>query len=63
MSAQEARIGSAHFTARDTNLEATGVVPFSDSGGANLAIKGSVNLAEAAQLFNADLLAHQAPPL
>ena len=56
VSAQEARIDSAHFTARDTNLEATGVIPFSDSGGANLAIKGSVNLAEL-QLFNADLLA------
>jgi len=56
VSAQEARIDSAHFSARDTNLEATGVIPFNDSGGANLAIKGSVNLAEL-QLFNADLLA------
>ena len=56
VSAQEARIDSAHFTARDTNLEATGVIPFDGSGGANLAIKGSVNLAEL-QLFNADLLA------
>ena len=56
VSAQEARIDSAHFTARDTSLEATGVIPFNDSGGANLAIKGSVNLAEL-QLFNADLLA------
>jgi len=56
VSAQEARINSAHFTARDTNLEATGVIPFNDTGGANLAIKGSVNLAEL-QLFNADLLA------
>jgi translocation and assembly module TamB len=56
VSAQEARIDSAHFTARDTNLEATGVIPFNDSGGANLAIKGSVNLTEL-QLFNADLLA------
>ncbi len=56
VSAQEARIDSAHFAARDTNLEATGVIPFNDTGGANLAIKGSVNLAEL-QLFNADLLA------
>ena len=56
VSAQEARIDSAHFTARDTNLEVTGVIPFNDTGGANLAIKGSVNLAEL-QLFNADLLA------
>ena len=44
VTAQEARIASAHFTARDTNLEATGVVPFNDTGGANLAVKGSVNL-------------------
>jgi len=56
VSAAEARIDSAHFTARDTNLEATGVIPFNDTGGANLAVKGSVNLAEL-QLFNADLLA------
>ena len=56
VTAQEARIDSAHFTARDTNLEATGVIPFNESGGANLAIKGVVNLAEL-QLFNADLLA------
>ena len=56
VSAQEARIDSAHFSARDTNLEASGVIPFNDSGGANLAVKGSVNLAEL-QLFNADLLA------
>ena len=56
VSAQEARIASAHFTARDTNLEATGVVPFHDTGGANLAVKGNVNLAEL-QLLNPDLLA------
>jgi len=56
VSAQEARIASAHFTARDTNLEATGVIPFNDTGGANLAIKGNVNLA-VLQLLNADLLA------
>jgi translocation and assembly module TamB len=56
VTAQEARIDSAHFTARDTNLEATGVIPFNDSGGANLAVKGSVNLVEL-QLFNPDLLA------
>jgi translocation and assembly module TamB len=56
VTAQEARIDSAHFTAHDTNLEATGVIPFNDSGGANLAVKGSVNLVEL-QLFNPDLLA------
>jgi len=56
VSAQEARISSAHFIARDTNLEASGVVPFHATGGANLAIKGNVNLA-ILQLLNADLLA------
>jgi translocation and assembly module TamB len=56
VSAQEARITSAHFTARDTNLEATGVIPFKETGGANLAVKGTVNLA-ILQLLNADLLA------
>ncbi|MEO8049849.1 MAG: translocation/assembly module TamB domain-containing protein [Acidobacteriota bacterium] len=56
VTAQEARIDSAHFTARDTNLEATGVIPFNGAGGANLAVKGNFNLAEL-QLFNADLLA------
>ncbi len=56
VSAQEAKIASAHFTARDTNLEATGVVPFNDTGGANLAVKGNVNLG-ILQLLNADLLA------
>jgi translocation and assembly module TamB len=56
VTAQEAKIASAHFTARDTNLELTGVVPFSDSGGANLAVKGTVNLG-ILQLLNADLLA------
>jgi translocation and assembly module TamB len=56
VTADEAKIASAHFTARDTNLEATGVVPFNDTVGANLAIKGTVNLG-ILQLLNADLLA------
>jgi len=56
VSAQEARIASAHFAARDTNLEATGVVPFNNTGAANLAIQGNVNLA-ILQLLNPDLLA------
>ena len=56
VTAQEAKIASAHFTARDTNLEATGVVPFNGNGGANLAVKGNVNLG-ILQLLNADLLA------
>jgi translocation and assembly module TamB len=56
VSAQEARIASAHFAARDTSLEASGVVPFNETGGANLAVQGTVNLA-ILQLLNADLLA------
>ncbi len=56
ITAQEAKIASAHLTARDTNLEVTGVVPFNDTGGANLAVNGSVNLG-ILQLLNADLLA------
>ena len=56
VTAQEARVGAAHFTARETNLEATGVVPFTGTGGADLAVKGTVNLS-ILQLFNADLLA------
>ncbi|MDP8989354.1 MAG: translocation/assembly module TamB domain-containing protein [Acidobacteriota bacterium] len=56
VTAQQAKIASAHLTARDTNLEVTGVVPFSDTGGANLALNGIVNLG-ILQLLNADLLA------
>jgi translocation and assembly module TamB len=56
VTAQEAKIASAHFMARDTNLEATGVVPFNETGGANLAVKGNVNLG-ILQLLNMDLLA------
>lgn len=59
ISANEARIASAHLTARETNLEVTGVVPFRDTGGANLAVKGTVNLA-ILQLLNPDLLARGA---
>ncbi len=56
ISANEARVASAHFTARETNLEVTGVIPFRETGGANLAVKGTVNLA-ILQLLNPDLLA------
>ncbi len=52
----DARIRSAIFTARDTNLEVSGIVPFTSNGGADLSVKGTVNLA-ALQLLNADLLA------
>jgi translocation and assembly module TamB len=56
VSAKEARIRSAQLSARDTNLEATGVVPFDARSGADLAVKGTVNLA-ILQLLNPDLLA------
>ncbi len=56
VTAKEARIQSAQFSARDTNLEATGGIPFDPQAPADLAVKGSVNLA-ILQLYNADLLA------
>lgn len=51
-----ARIRSARFTGRDTNLEVSGVLPFTAAGGADFAVKGAVNLA-VLQLLNPDLLA------
>ena len=56
LSAKEARIRSAQLAARETNLEVTGVVPFDSRAGADLAVKGTVNLA-ILQLLNPDLLA------
>ena len=56
VNSREARIRSAHLTARDTDLEASGAVPFSRTGGADFAIKGTVNLA-VLQMLNSDLLA------
>ena len=56
VTSREARVGTALFTARGTNLEASGVVPFSRDGEADLAVKGAVNLG-ILQLLNADLLA------
>jgi translocation and assembly module TamB len=56
LSRDEARIRSAHFSARETNLEATGALPFRTSGGLDLTVKGTANLAEL-QLLNPDLLA------
>jgi translocation and assembly module TamB len=55
LTAREARIVSAKFAARDTSLEARGVVPFA-SGGTNITVSGSVNLI-ALQLLNPNLLA------
>jgi translocation and assembly module TamB len=56
ISAREARVRSARFTARDTNLEVSGTIPFDSAGGADLTVKGGVNLA-ILQLLNPDLLA------
>lgn len=53
---QQARIDSARFIARGTSLEAAGAVLFHNAAGANLTLKGAVNLG-ILQLFNADLLA------
>lgn len=56
ISAHEARLQSASFAARDTNLEVGGVVPLDAGSGANLTVKGGMNLA-ILQLLNPDLLA------
>jgi translocation and assembly module TamB len=56
VSAKEARIRSAQFTARETNLEVSGAVPFDARTGADFAVRGSVNL-NLLQLLNPDLLA------
>ncbi len=56
ISAHEARIRSAQFAARNTSLEISGNLPFDTRTGADLSVKGSVNLA-ALQLLNPDLLA------
>src|SRR5262249_33977102 len=56
ISAREAQIRQAHFTARNTDLEASGTIPFDSRRGADLAVKGNVNLV-ILQLLNPDLLA------
>jgi translocation and assembly module TamB len=53
---KEARIQSAQFAARNTILEATGGIPFDPQSPADLAVRGSVDLA-ILQLYNPDLLA------
>ena len=56
ISAGEARIRSAQFSARDTILEVSGGVPFDAKTGADLSVRGSVNLI-ILQLLNPDLAA------
>jgi translocation and assembly module TamB len=53
---REARIQSAQFVARDTAIEAAGTVPFATGAGADLSLRGSINLI-ILQLVNPDLLA------
>ena len=55
ISAREARIRSAKLTARETSLEASGTVAL-DRAGADLSVRGSVNLI-ILQLLNPDLVA------
>src|SRR5262249_10251171 len=56
ISAKEARVRSAKFEAVDTSLEVTGSIPLGSGAGADLAVRGSVNLV-ILQLLNPDLVA------
>jgi translocation and assembly module TamB len=49
-------VRSAKFTGNNTNISASGTIPFSAGGNANLALDGDINLA-ILQLVNRDLLA------
>ncbi len=54
VSEKEAVLRSAHFTGRDTNIEATGTVPFAGGAAADISVNGTVNLI-VLQLLNPDL--------
>jgi translocation and assembly module TamB len=56
ISAKEAQIHQGRFSARNTDLEVSGTIPFEAKRGADLAVKGNVNLV-ILQLLNPDLLA------
>jgi translocation and assembly module TamB len=56
LSSKEARVRSAEFKARDTNLEASGAVSFDARTTSDLNVQGSVNLI-ILQLLNPDLVA------
>jgi translocation and assembly module TamB len=56
VTAKEARVRSGQFIARETNLEVSGAVPLDPKAGADLMVRGSVNL-NLLQLLNANLLA------
>jgi len=55
LSGKEARIREAKFTARDTTLEANGIIPIGP-GSADVSVRGAVNLI-ILQLLNPDLVA------
>ena len=59
ITSKEARVRTARFTARETNLEVAGLLPFTGNSGADFNVKGNVNLA-ILQLLNPDLLARGA---
>lgn len=50
------QVRTAHFTGRETNLSLDGAIPLKGSGGADLALRGTVNLV-ILQLVNRDLAA------
>ncbi len=56
ISATEARVQSAEFKARDTDLQATGAVAFDAKNTSTLNVRGAMNLI-ILQLFNPDLVA------
>lgn len=56
VNSREARISTAQFTARGTSIEATGAIPFTSSGGADISVRGTVDLA-LLQLIEPDLTA------
>lgn len=45
INSKEATIRSAHFTGRNTEVEITGLTPFTADGGADLNVRGTVDLA------------------
>jgi translocation and assembly module TamB len=53
---KEARVRSAKFTGRDTNIEATGSIGLDEKSSADLTVRGSMNLI-VLQLLNPSLLA------
>jgi translocation and assembly module TamB len=56
ISARQAQIRSVEFTGRDTTLNATGAISFEGKTGADLSVRGSMNLI-VLQLLNPDLVA------